>query len=205
MTKQDYFLAFVAGIFTALFALPIVINLGIGIPYFKLTLFIIFPIVWMFGIWFGEFLSRWFKFFFQFGKFAVVGFFNAAVDFGVLNVLIFLTGITAGAYYSLFKASSFIVANVNSYFWNKWWTFKKKDVLEEGMGEPGAAKQYTQFFIVSVIGLGLNVGAASLVVNIVGPQFGIGAAGWANIGAVAGSAAGLIWNFVGYKFIVFKA
>lgn len=27
---------------------------------------------------------------------------------------------------------------------------------------------------------------------------------WINIGALSGTAVGLIWNFIGYRFIVFK-
>ena len=28
---------------------------------------------------------------------------------------------------------------------------------------------------------------------------------WVNIGALVGAGAGFLWNFVGYKFLVFKA
>jgi len=42
------------------------------------------------------------------------------------------------------------------------------------------------------------------VVNIVGPQFGLNAKIWANMGAVAGTLFVMVWNFLGYKFIVFK-
>lgn len=148
-------------------------------------------------MWLGGFLSRWLAFFAQFGKFAAVGFLNAAIDFGVLNSLIFMSGINVGIMFSLFKAVSFIVAGTNSYLWNKFWTFKS------GQGFV-AGREYASFLVVSLVGLGINVAVASFVVNFVGPQFGIEATLWANVGAVFGAALGLFWNFVGYKFIVFS-
>ena len=65
-------------------------------------LILIVPLLWIVGVNLGYFLGRWFSFFNQFGKFVAIGFTNAAVDFGVLNYLISITGITAGGYYSVF-------------------------------------------------------------------------------------------------------
>jgi putative flippase GtrA len=128
----------------------------------------------------------------QFVKFFVVGVSNTLVDLIVLNWLIWLFSISAGPGYSLFKAISFIIANLNSYFWNKKWTFKT------------ARGDFRQFFVVSLVGLLVNVAAASFVVNFIGPQFGLTSKIWANVGALTGSVIGLLWNFLGYKFIVFK-
>ena len=76
------------------------------------------------------------------------------------------------------------------------WTFEEK-----GGGESG---EYLKFLIVSIIGLLINVGAASFIVNFTNPSFNFNDNQWANIGAVVGSFAGLLWNFLGYKLIVFK-
>jgi len=54
---------------------------------------------------------------------------------------------------------------------------------------------------VSIIGFIVNVVVASLVFKSVA-GFSAGQAGL--LGAMVGSIAGLAWNFVGYKFIVFK-
>ena len=129
---------------------------------------------------------------YQFAKFFLVGGMNTLVDLGILNLLIFVSEISSGLWYSVFKGFSFLVATINSYLWNKLWTFKT------GKGA------FSQFLVVSFIGLLINVGIASLVVNSIGIQFGLSAAAWASIGALAGSVVGLIWNFLGYKFIVFK-
>jgi len=139
-------------------------------------------------------------------KFVLVGILNTLVDLAVLNILILASGISAGFGYSVFKGISFTVAVINSYFLNKFWTFK----AGEGEGRTkkpfGAAqgREFAQFFTVSLIGFGINVGVASLVVNAVGPQFGIAPKIWANIGAICATLVGMSWNFLGYKFIVFK-
>jgi putative flippase GtrA len=61
-----------------------------------------------------------------------------------------------------------------------------------------------QFFVVSLIGFVINVAMASYVFKSVGPLAGLNSDQWGLIGAAAGSVAGLAWNFIGYKFVVFK-
>ena len=125
-------------------------------------------------------------------KFVIIGVSNTLVDLTVLNLLMFLTGVTSGVPYIAFKAASFLVAVTNSYLWNKRWTFRSDKQL------------FTQFLLVSTIGLFVNVGTASFLVNVVGPQFGASIKIWANIGAVGGTLVVMTWNFLGYKFVVFK-
>lgn len=132
----------------------------------------------------------------QFFKFAVVGVMNTLIDLGVLNGLILLTGMAVGWQFSVFKGISFIAAVINSYFFNKFWTFKSKKSV--GAGE------LLQFFAVSVGGFVVNVGTASLVVNVIGPLWGISPTLWANVGAISAIAFSMAWNFIGYKFLVFR-
>ncbi len=136
----------------------------------------------------------------QAAKFILVGILNTLIDLGVLNLLIFATGIATGLGFSAFKGISFLAAVINSYFLNRFWTFKSA-------GQNDKKKEFSQFFIISVIGFGINVGIASLVVNVIGNQlivFGISDKIWANIGALAATFVSMVWNFIGYKFIVVK-
>ena len=130
-------------------------------------------------------------------KFILVGILNTFIDLGVLNILIWASGISAGLGYSAFKGISFTIAVINSYFLNKFWTFERRETA-------GVKREFSQFFVVSLIGFGINVGVASLVVNAIGPQFSIVPKLWANIGAICATLVGMTWNFLGYKFIVFK-
>lgn len=131
-------------------------------------------------------------------KFITVGAVNTGVDLFILNLLIWSTGKgTRGTLFGVFKALSFIVAAVNSYFLNKYWTFaghqKKKKHVEA-----------SQFAVVTGIGWLINVAVATFVVNKVSPSYGLNAHQWINVAALTGTAVGLFWNFFGYRLFVFK-
>lgn len=149
-------------------------------------------------------MSKIKKFIEQFSKFFLVGIMNTLVDLIILNIEMYFTGITQGRGYSVEKAISFLFAVTFSYFINKYWTFQ--DSSKQGEG-----KKMSQFFAVSFIGMLINVGTATLVVSylqipinnilnlpLLTPQV------WGTLGALCGTAVGLVWNFVGYKFWVFK-
>ena len=158
---------------------------------------IVLPILSLFGVLVARIFGRWIPVLFQAVKFILVGALNSFVDLGVLNFLMFLTGVASGWFFSIFKALSFSVSVIHSYFWNKYWTFGRKET------RPGL-REFVQFFAIAGIGFFLNVGIASLVVNIIKPQFGLSPELWANIGAIIAIICVAAWNFLGYKFIVFK-
>lgn len=136
----------------------------------------------------------------QFIKFAMIGFMNFFIDIAVLNLEMFLSGKSTGIYYTFFKAFSFLCAVIFSYFFNKYWAFRDKKKTQQ-------ARQFSQFLFVSIIGMVINVSAASIFVSYIAPSIKfitLSSKLWGNLGAVCGSAAGLIWNFIGYKFWVFK-
>lgn len=198
-TKKDLIFSIITGLTTGFIAWRIFDF--VGVPRFQeisyIWLSVLIPILWILGINLGYFLGKWFSFFNQFGKFAAIGFTNAAVDFGILNLLIFYSGIAAGVWFSVFKGISFIVAVIHSYFWNKYWTFEAGNV-------PMSKEEFTKFFIVTLVALLINVGVASFVVNVVGPLFGLDEKAWANVGAVVGSAVALIFSFAGFRVFVFR-
>ncbi len=132
----------------------------------------------------------------QFGKFAAVGTLNTLLNIAVLNGFILWTGVTEGYWYSGFVGVAFVVATTNSYFWNKFWTF--------GSQKPVTGGEYLRFLGFTIIGALLNIGAASLVVNVIGAPEGFDRTWWANIGALAGVAVSFLWNFTAYRRLVFR-
>lgn len=128
-------------------------------------------------------------------KFIFVGGFNTLLDWSTVNLLIFFSGISTGLYFSLFKTISFLIANIASYFWNKNWTFQSN---KKG------ASTFWQFFIVSLFGLLINVSIASIIVNFIQPIGKISTVLWAQLAMLVATAISMVWNFIGYKLIVFK-
>lgn len=142
-------------------------------------------------------VGRVFKVAYQFYKFALVGTVNTLIDLSVLNFLIVITGFAAGWQFSVFKSASFAVAVINSYFWNRIWTFDR--------GRGAKIGEFTQFLVVTFFGLLINVGVASFLVNIIGPPAGITPRLWATVAALGSISISMFWNFAGYKFIVFSS
>lgn len=133
----------------------------------------------------------------QFLRFAVVGILNTGIDFTILNILSYLTNVTDGARIIPLKGISFLFANVNSYFLNKRWTFKDKS---EGQG----AKQFSVYLTVSIIGALINIACVYLITTYVPPVFGMSDKLWLNAANLAATVLSLVWNFIGYKLIVFR-
>jgi putative flippase GtrA len=206
-SKKDLYLGILSGLFIGLLALPVI---GAAKPdlYAKIYLAIVpfFLIATPFGLVIGHMIGRKISFIWQLSKFGVTGVLNALVDLGTLSILTFFfrayynidsKDIAFGVitFYSIYKSASFIIANINSYFWNKHWTFHQED---------RKGSEFLQFFIVSIIGFAINVIVASLIFESIAASIGISADQAGLIGAVVGSVAGLAWNFIGYKFLVFK-
>lgn len=159
---------------------------------------VVMPLVALFFLWGSTVLGRKRPALFQLGKYAAVGFFNTAVNFAVINQLSIKTGVTKGLGAGLITGVGFTVAVVNSYFWNKYWTFSKNGARGVKGGE------FIQFVIVSLVGLVLSGGFVTLVTQFVKPAFGLNARQWLNFANVLAIFISLAWNFTGYKFIVFR-
>ena len=192
MSKRDVVLSLVVGFLVAVLGLIIIANLNIKLPVNKYLALAVFPPLAAAGLYILYRISLiWRPFVFQFGKFFIVGGLNTFLDLGILNLLILLTDITHGVWFSAFKALSFVITVINSYFWNKFWTFQKTG-------------SFVLFFAVVSGSFLINVGVASFLVNVVGPPDGIGPKQWDNLAALSSVVLVLTWNFLGMKFLVFK-
>lgn len=196
MKKIDTIISLIIGFLIGIFFFISVRALQLKIPQ-SWTLIIIFPFLTPFGLFVASVIGKKVPAIYQMAKFVLVGALNTLIDLGVLNLLMAISGIYFGIFYSIFKAISFLIATINSYLWNKHWTFGKR----EKIFVPG---EYLKFLVIVTIGLLINVTIASFVVNVIGPQFGIKTEFWANIGAFSAILIAWVWNFFGAKFIVFK-
>jgi len=199
MKKKDILAAFVIGEACALILLLVSRFLEIPIPLLKFINFfpIILPLLAIFGIFIASLFEEKIPILFQAGKSFLVGILNTFIDLGILTLLMETFVIFSGLPYVIFKGTSFSLATINSFFWNKFWTFEKRGTEE-------TLRETSQFYLITFGGLLIHLGISSFIVNLVGPQFGTSERVWAYFGAIAAVFVGFAWNFLGYKFIVFK-
>lgn len=211
--KRDYIFGTAAGFLIGLLLMPILQTTKPTL--FESLKFVVIPVFTALvpiGLVVASWISRKFSVIWQLAKFVVIGVLNTLVDLGALAFMFSLASLSGAAiasndilftlfipitFFILYKSISFIVANINSYFWNKYWTFGTES-------DKKTSTEFTQFFLVSLIGFVINVTASSLVFSFFHKIGGLTADQWGLIGAAVGSISGLAWNFIGYKFIVFK-
>lgn len=196
MKKIDAIISIIIGFLIGVFFFIALKNIWKSFPYSWLIL-IIFPPLTLAGMFVASCIGKKFLIVLQAAKWVLVGALNTFIDLGVLNGLIWISGIATGLSFSVFKGISFLLATLNSYFWNKHWTFRKREKIF-------APREFSKFLVVTTIGLFINVGVASFVVNIIGPQYGMTEKMWANVGAFIAVLIAWVWNFLVSKFIVFK-
>ena len=195
--KKDILIGVLIGFLTGVFVLIILFYLSVNFSNKNLIVLAGIPILWGGGVWLGYFLSRFFSFFKQFGKFAVVGFLSAAIDFAVLNFVSSITEITAGATVGLINIPGFVVAVFNGSLWNKLWVFPSASA-----GQP-LFHDFPKFLTVTILGLLINSGVIVVFTTYISSPGAFDPKEWLNIAKVVASAVALIWNFIGYRFIVF--
>jgi len=128
--------------------------------------------------------------------FVIIGVLNTLVDLGTLSLLIYFSGQATGWYYTLFKALSFSLALGNSYFFNSQFSFNQSEK------ERHSFTKIAKFLTVSFGALLINIIFASTLnhFNILALEPG----SWAILAALIASLLGIIINFLGYKFWVFR-
>ncbi len=133
----------------------------------------------------------------KFVKFGAVGVLNAGLDFFVFNMLISVTGLDRGISIVMFKSASFLAALFNSYWLNRTWTFDRQSASS------WSGPELARFAAITVLGMLINVGMTSLIVNTMTPLLGLDQLRWDNVAVAVAAVLTLSWNFSGYKLLVF--
>ncbi len=81
----------------------------------------------------------------RFLKFCTVGIIGAVVDFGVMNLILYYTDANS----RIASTISFIAAVVSNFFFNYFWAYRDSR-------EKSISTKLFQFFLVSIIGLGIR-------------------------------------------------
>ena len=133
-TKKDLVLAILAGEIITWLSLPTLKNLNllnllseweIGLKLFVAIWAIFLPVGAVLGLGMFYFIAKIKNRigFFQLGKYGVIGVLNTFLNAGIYNLLIFLTDTAIGFILDLFFVMAFIITVINSFFWNKYWSF----------------------------------------------------------------------------------
>jgi putative flippase GtrA len=191
--RSDGAVTLAIGVIGGLFIQPILDNLlpGIGL-LLRIALFLICALGAPVGYMLAAGLLPRFK---RFMRFALVGALNTAIDLGILNLLLELFGQRRAYLFPLYATLGFFAATLNSYFWNRTWTFE--DDHTKGV------RSAVWFYAVSTVGFFVNVGLATGLARFGTPP-GMTLVLWENIAKIAGIAASLAANFLGYKYLVFS-
>lgn len=132
-------------------------------------------------------------------KHIIVGGFADLADIGFFNLIFLFFPAQI-----IVKAVSFLIAATIKYFGNKYWAFfTTPEPGGEGGLEKTSTKEIFVFLIITLVGLAINVAVFSFFVNIKG-GLGFSAELWRQISVILALLITAIWNFCGYKFIVFK-
>lgn len=197
MTRKDLKASLIIGAAVGLLVQPILANVLASVHLtlaVRVCIFLFFSCFAPFALWLCALIGKIWKSFYQFGQFAAVGTLNSFIDIGVFNLETFLYGAApiSTPLFAVFKALSFLCATTNSFFWNRNWTFGSKDKVNAG--------EVTGFYTVAIIGWAADLVVATIVKSI-GPETKL----WIDVVApLAGILVTFIWNFIGYKYFVFK-
>jgi len=122
-------------------------------------------------------------------RFIVVGFSNTAVDLIIFNLLRLIPGMPDFAA----KAISYFCGIVNSFFWNKYWTFNAR-------GSAKGKREFLVFLAVNIPPLVVNV----VVFSLLGLWAGEGSFVVRNLKAFGAAVVTIAWNFFGSRYLAFR-
>jgi putative flippase GtrA len=130
-------------------------------------------------------------------RYLIIGVLNTLVDLGVLSFFLYFNPTkTTGWFYAFFKALSFSLALGNSYYFNGHFSFSDSKKTDSSLGR--ISKFLTVSLLSFVINLSLSILLNHFNIWLLSPHF------WGVLAAFIASIFGLIINFVGYRFWVFK-
>lgn len=144
------------------------------------------------------FIEKYRKSIGHFVKFMIVGAVNFGVDLGVLTLLHTVIGINVIPS----NIVSYSCGVVNSYFLNRYWTFKinlkyfDTYALKSGRKVRFLSLPFMKFIFVNLISLGVNTLAMHILVNLYSLD--------PTISKIAATVFSFVVNFAGSKLLVFK-
>lgn len=132
----------------------------------------------------------------RFSKFSMVGFTNAVIDIGALNLLLWLAPTREAWLLAVYNLVALVLANVNSYFGNTLWTFRGRASHNR--------RQATLFFIQAMANIAVSNGLFYVLVR--GLLIYDVVPGWiaGNVAKVISIAVASVMSFFLMRYVVFS-
>lgn len=198
MKVIDVIFALVSGYVIGWIARDFLKGYGVDIGFFcSLSLHYLLPLFSLLCLWIAYLIGKKFLFVFQGAKHLLVGAFVTVIDLKLFEFLVWGFSLFFTITPVILKGISFLIATSIKYWGNKYWAFEKHE-------KEDIIREVSQFFIVTVVGLGIDVGSFFYFTKIMGPQFGTPETVWIKLSVILAAAVAAIWTFAGYKFLVFK-
>lgn len=197
-SSKDFVLVSIIGVGFGLLLIPIFQN--IQPAFWQLTLVnavglaVSFGLFANFSLYVASLLSHSWPAIWQFAKYAAVGSFNSLLDLGILNFLSHIFQVYRGPTLILFNTISFLISVSNSYFWNKFWSFKSSTPL--------GWLEYVKFVLATLGGLIIN-NILVYFITLSTPE-GFSLPVWENVAKLIAVPPTLLWNFFSYRLFIFK-
>lgn len=193
---------FLIGTVMAVFLIPILQSVEEApsiAPYAPYLWVIVFsaPILVVLGYGAGALLLGRIRVIREILRFGVIGVSNFAVDSGTLLTLMQYTGFSdpESFEFKVINAMAVAVAVGNSYTWNRFWTFGDGGVVE--------SPTLVKFVAVSLGAIVINTAVVVFTLQLLYPTGDYPKYVIVGIKVIA-TAFSMVWNFLGYKFLVFK-
>lgn len=180
------------------------INIGL---YWALLIWLILPIVSLACLWLAYKIGRKMLFVFQGAKFFLVGAVATVFDLKIFEFLLWLFALHIPFSTLVAKSASFIISTFFKYWGNKHWAFsdyaRSREARQKHEKED-IHKEIIVFFSITLVGLAIDVMCFYYFLKVMGPQFGFPEAIWVKFSVIFAALIAALWNFLGYKFFVFK-
>ena len=164
--------------------------------YYALILWLFFPFLTLFFLWISDRIGKNFLFVFQGAKFSLVGAVATIIDLKIFEFLVLPLDFFVPFGQLTAKSLSFLTATFLKFWGNKYWAFSRP-------GKDNFRQEITSFFVVTFIGIVIDVSAFYYLRNIISvPAIPVSA--WTKLSVIFAGLAAAFWNFLCYKFFVFK-
>lgn len=192
MKKFDVVFSTICGLAVAWIVNDFLYGYNVSV-FYRLAFFVILALLSIFGLWLADLISQKLFFVRQAGRFFLSGSFADVVDIKIFQLLFFIVP----SYTLILKAVSFLVAVLIKFWVNKYWTFEKNE-------KDGIRKEMVQFVGVTLVGLLLNVVSFYFFTKVLSSPETIPVFLWTELGVIFSALVTAVWNFLGYKLLVFK-